>query len=241
MKALWIRLSARIDALSLRERVMVCGAGIAIVLYIIYQLGLAPLLARQQVLRANLSQHQSRAAAADAEITTRMAAFSANPDVAALEQIADLKKQTAALQSSLQAVQRGLVPPQKMAVLLEQLMRANSKLRTVSLRTLPVSGLSEMTGAKAPGAQPQGAAPAATVATAAAPGAPKPRELLYRHGVELVVQGSYLDMLSYMESLQALPSQLFWGRVQLDADNYPTATLTLTLYTLSLDDKWMTL
>jgi MSHA biogenesis protein MshJ len=64
---------------------------------------------------------------------------------------------------------------------------------------------------------------------------------LYRHGVELVVQGSYLDMLSYMESLQALPSQLFWGRLQLDADNYPTATLTLTLYTLSLDEKWMTL
>ncbi|WP_395407842.1 type II secretion system protein GspM [Pseudoduganella sp. UC29_106] len=230
MKALWVRLSARIDALSLRERVMVCGAGIAIVLFIIYQLALAPLLARQQVLRANLSQHQSRAAAVDAEITTRMAAFSANPDVAALEQIADLKKQTAALQSSLQAVQRGLVPPQKMAALLGQLMRANSKLRTVSVRTLPVSGLSEMT-----------AAARAPVVTAAAPGTPKPRELLYRHGVELVVQGGYLDMLSYMESLQALPSQLFWGRVQLDADNYPTATLTLTLYTLSLDDKWMTL
>jgi MSHA biogenesis protein MshJ len=173
MKALWIKLSARIDALSLRERVMVCGAGIAIVLFVIYQLGMAPLLARQQVLRATLSQHQSRAAAADAEITTRMAAFSANPDVAVLEQIAELKKQTTALQSSLQAVQRGLVPPQKMAVLLEQLMRANSKLRTVSLRTLPVSGLSEMTAAaKAPGAQPQGMAPAAAVATAAAPGAP---------------------------------------------------------------------
>jgi MSHA biogenesis protein MshJ len=242
MKALWIKLSARIDALSLRERVMVCGAGIAIVLFVIYQLGMAPLLARQQVLRATLSQHQSRAAAADAEITTRMAAFSANPDVTVLEQIAELKKQTTALQSSLQAVQRGLVPPQKMAVLLEQLMRANSKLRTVSLRTLPVSGLSEMTAAaKAPGAQPQGMAPAAAMATTAALGAPKPRELLYRHGVELVVQGSYLDMLSYMESLQALPSQLFWGRLQLDADNYPTATLTLTLYTLSLDEKWMTL
>jgi MSHA biogenesis protein MshJ len=236
MKALWIKLAARVDALSLRERVMLCAAGIAIVLFLIYQLGMAPLLARQQVLRANLAQHQSRAAASNAEITSRMAAFSTNPDLAAIEQIAELKKQTAALQSSLQAVQRGLVPPQKMAALLEQLMHANSKLRTVSLRTLPVSGLSEMTAsARAPSAQAQPSA------SATAANAPKPRELLYRHGVELVVQGGYLDMLAYMESLQGLPSQLFWGRVQLDADNYPTATLTLTLYTLSLDEKWMTL
>jgi MSHA biogenesis protein MshJ len=234
MKALWIRISARIDAISLRERVMVCAAAIAVALFVIYHLGIAPLMARQQQLRSNLAQHQARAAAADAEITSRMAAFSVNPDVEAIRQIAELKKQTVALQASLQAVQRGLVPPQKMAALLEQLMRANSKLRTVSLRTLPVSGLSEMTASgKALAAPAQAQTPAA--------GARKPRELLYRHGVELVVQGGYLDMLAYMESLQALPSQLFWGRAQLDADNYPTATLTLTLYTLSLDDKWMTL
>ncbi|MNL80209.1 hypothetical protein D3C87_2070030 [compost metagenome] len=59
--------------------------------------------------------------------------------------------------------------------------------------------------------------------------------------MEVVLQGGYLDMLDYMESLENAPQQLFWGRAQLDARNYPTASLTLTLYTLSLDEKWMTL
>jgi MSHA biogenesis protein MshJ len=38
-----------------------------------------------------------------------------------------------------------------------------------------------------------------------------------------------------------MPTQLFWGRAQLDVEDYPVSRLTLTLYTLSLDAKWMTL
>ena len=69
----------------------------------------------------------------------------------------------------------------------------------------------------------------------------KAPELLYRHGVEIVLQGSYLDMVSYMAALEALPVQLFWGKASLDAQQYPNSRLTLTLYTLSLDQKWMKL
>jgi MSHA biogenesis protein MshJ len=59
--------------------------------------------------------------------------------------------------------------------------------------------------------------------------------------VEIVLQGSYLDMVSYMAALEALPVQLFWGKASLDAQQYPNSRLTLTLYTLSLDQKWMKL
>jgi MSHA biogenesis protein MshJ len=59
--------------------------------------------------------------------------------------------------------------------------------------------------------------------------------------VELTARGSYLDMVDYMAALEALPTQLFWGRAQLDVEEYPTVRLTLTLYTLSLDEKWMKL
>ncbi len=38
-----------------------------------------------------------------------------------------------------------------------------------------------------------------------------------------------------------MPTQLFWGKAKLEVEEYPNARLTLTLYTLSLDQKWMTL
>ena len=87
-------------------------------------------------------------------------------------------------------------------------------------------------------------APAATAPPGAAGGKaqlPGQQELLYRHGVQLELQGSYLDMVSYMEALERMPSQLFWGKATLEAQEYPKARLTLTLYTLSLDTKWISL
>jgi MSHA biogenesis protein MshJ len=55
------------------------------------------------------------------------------------------------------------------------------------------------------------------------------------------VRGSYLDMVDYMTALESLPTQLFWGKAQLEVEDYPSVRLTLTLYTLSLDEKWMKL
>ena len=77
--------------------------------------------------------------------------------------------------------------------------------------------------------------------SAAAPGQAPAPALLYRHGVEVTVRGNYLDMIDYMSALEAMPTRLFWGRAQLDVEAYPAARLTLTLYTLSLDRKWMKL
>ncbi len=99
--------------------------------------------------------------------------------------------------------------------------------------------------AAAAASQPVAAANNANSANAAgAPAAPPAAPvvpLLYRHGVRLVLQGSYLEMIAYLESLEGLPTQLFWGGAALDAQKYPQARLTLTLYTLSLDQKWIAL
>ncbi|UMR29095.1 hypothetical protein MJ904_18605 [Massilia sp. MB5] len=260
MKEQWIKLAARIDALSLRERGMVLAAAFAALVFLMYQLALAPQNARHKALRLQIEQQHKQAGNIDAEINAKVAAFAVDPDMESRKRIVELRRNIETESGALRAVQHGLVAPQKMVPLLEQILRANTRLRLLSLKTLPVSGLSE----PLPYAKPAPtAAPGfvnvtskeevqASVAMAAqhaaqgsaapaAAGQAKPRELLYRHGVELVLQGSYLDMLAYMEALERLPQQLFWGRAELQAGSYPEAKLTLTLYTLSLDDKWMTL
>lgn len=219
MKALWLKLSDRIDAMSLRERIAVFVAAVAALLFAIDALVLEPLYARNKALADQIRQQNQQVEAANNEITARMAAFSGNPDQASQARLAELNREAAQLAGTLRTMQHGLVAPEKMGALMQQLLRSNGKLKLVSLRTLPVSGVG---------------------GTDAKPAAGQ-RELLYRHGVEVVLQGGYLDMLDYMESLEDSPQQLFWSRAQLDARQYPLATLTLTLHTLSLDEKWMTL
>nr|WP_315258350.1 type II secretion system protein GspM [uncultured Duganella sp.] len=234
----WIKLSTRLDAMTLRERAMVFVAVVAAVLFLIYVVSVEPLLNRQKALNLQIKTQQNQIAGIDMEIAAKAQSFVVDPDASTRERLKSVRQQIDTTSAGLMAVQKGLVAPDKIAPLLGHLLRGNGKLKLVSMKTLPVTGLTE---AAQPKAEAAPAAPAAPAAGAKPGAAARPRELLYRHGVEVVLQGSYLDMVSYMEALETLPVQLFWGKAQLDAQLYPNSRLTLTLYTLSLDQKWMKL
>ncbi|WP_317205620.1 type II secretion system protein GspM [Janthinobacterium sp.] len=253
MKQAFLKLAARIDALSLRERVMGFGAAVALLSFLIYFSLLDPLFARQKALLGEFRQQQNQIAGIDAEVAQAMLAHSEDPDRADRERLSHLKDEVAQLGGALRAMQKGLVAPDKIVVLLESLLKGNNKLRLLSLKTLPPSGLTDghfVDPVPAEEAEEmndvskmwlKAKTPVVAPAAPAAPVAVKPNQLLYRHGVEVVLQGSYLDMVAYMEALEAMPTQLFWGKANLNSENYPTARLTLTLYTLSLDPKWIAL
>jgi MSHA biogenesis protein MshJ len=215
------------DALSLRERLMVFGAGAAAVLFVFYFMSFNPLLAKRAALEASIAQKQSLLTATDKEIALTMLAHATDPDQEARTRLLALQAETASLAQALRAKQHGLVAPERMVTLLEHLLRRHAGLRVVSLKTLPSSAVGARQADSANG-------DAAAKATAPAP-------LLHQHGVEVVLQGSYADMVQYMQALQSMPTRVFWGAAHLDAASYPGATLTLTLHTLSMDDTWIAL
>ena len=219
MKQRLADLAARVDALSLRERAMVFVACAASILFVVHSLMLGPLYKKEAALRAQIGQARNNIAGIDAEITTKVQGFAVDPDAPNRARLEKIMADTAALDASLRTIEQGLVPPERIAPLLENILAANGRLALVSMKTLP--------------ATPAGAAPATE--------APAPAPLLYRHGVEVTVRGNYLDMLNYMAALEALPTGLLWGSAELQAEEYPDSRLTLTLYTLSLDRKWMKL
>ena len=226
--------AARMDALSLRERGMVFGATIAVLAFAGNTFVLAPQDAKQAALRTQIEQQQAASAAIDAEITARVEGSRIDPDAQSRTRLNTMQQEMGQLGSELLALEHGLVPPERMGPLVEGILRANGRLKLVSMRTLPAEPLT------APGAVPAApAAPAAPATPGPAAGGDVP--LLYRHGVEVTVRGNYLDMVDYMSTLDAMPTRMFWGRAQLDVETYPTARLTLTLHTLSLDRQWMKL
>ena len=233
MKERMIQLAARVDALTLRERVLLFAAVAAGIVFVAFFAGLEPMFARQEALRRQIVQQQNNIEGLDTEVRAKVEAAQADPDAAVRERIATARAELEALAGSLRAMQNGLVAPERMAPLVDAILRANGRLQLVSMRTLaaePVAGAA---------AQPQ--AQAAAAAAVAAPAPAQDAALLYRHGVEVSVRGNYLDMIAYMAALEAMPTQLFWGRAQLEAETWPASRLTLHLYTLSLDAKWMKL
>lgn len=232
LKQRWQAVSARVEALAPRERILVLGAVVAVLAALGWSAVLGSALHRQDALRRQIAQQRDALAAIEAETAHKIAVGRDDPDAALRARLGSVRQDSAHIADELRAMQKGLVPPERIAPLLEAILRANGKLKLVSMKTLPVGSLSDIAAhgedsaqAPAPDAKPVAKAP----------------ELLFRHGVEMTVRGSYLDMLDTMSALEALPTQLFWGRAQLDVEQYPSVRLTLTLYTLSLDSKWMKL
>jgi MSHA biogenesis protein MshJ len=56
---------------------------------------------------------------------------------------------------------------------------------------------------------------------------------LYRHGVEVILRGSYVELTQYLADLERLPAGLLWGSADLQVEKYPEVRLTLQVHTLS--------
>lgn len=222
MKRYWELARGRIDDLSLRERLMIFAAVAFVVIALIDSMLLDPLLAKQKALSGKVVQQQEKMKELQGQIQNLLQARSDDERSPLRQRVAQLQMQLQEQDAYTQSRRDRLVEPGKMAELLEQVLSRNGELQLVELKTLPVDFLI-----------PQ-------AANAAAEAKPGGQRQIFKHGVQISVRGGYLDMLRYLDALENMPTQMFWGEVSLSVDQYPEAVLTLTLYTLSLDKTWLT-
>jgi MSHA biogenesis protein MshJ len=223
----WRQLSARFDALMVRERVLVFAAVIVGTALIYDALAIRPLEVRKKRLEQQVTEARQSIKLAEGLLKTQEA--TADPEAVKRSYRDALRKQLAEIDQSMQGLQRGLVPPEKMAKLLEEMLTRSRGLQLVGLRTLPVQRF------EAPGS-----APAARPGEKGAKPAPKgPERTVYQHSVEITLQGTYPDLLDYLAQLEKLPWQMFWGRISVNADQHPRLRVTLTVQTLSLNRAWL--
>lgn len=226
----WRSLAERVDAMSLRERALIFLAAVLVLVTLFNSLLIDPLLARQRMLSQQIAQTQTQTNILQVQIQALVAEQNADPDAALRARLAQLQQELAGADTILLDYRSGLVPPQQMPAMLKDMLQRNRALRLVSLKTLPTQNLSA--------AAAQTAAQTASVQPASGP-APAQQAAVFRHGVEITVAGSYADLLRYLTAMESSPYRMFWGKAELKADAYPKTTLTLTLYTLSLDKTWL--
>jgi len=204
----------RFNDLALRERAMIFGATSLVVVALFTTFFLDPLAVRQQMLSQQLLEQEGRIRSVQESLQTVAASRARDPDVETRRRLDELQRELAALEEDVaRGEARQVVSPRQVPKLLEDLLARNGRLQLVSLRSLaPVAA-----------GTPSGAG----------------EQLIYKHGVELVVRGSYLDLLGYVSELERLPWRLYWGNAVLNAEGYPVLQLTLTVYTLGSDRVWL--
>ena len=224
MNETWRKAVARFDALKPRERAMVFAAGAVVIGWLVFMMVIDNELTRYKRLSADLARQQTTLAQMQTQSAELMRSAAQDPEAAGRARITALKAQLAQFDAELRSMQQGLVPPTRMTRVLEDVLTRNSRVHLVKLKTLPVTALvgREANGEPVPAATQGGA-----------------DRLVYKHGIELTLEGGYLDLLDYLTRLEKLPWQMFWARTRIDASRYPRVQMTVTLYTLSLDEAWL--
>jgi MSHA biogenesis protein MshJ len=225
LRLYWNRLGGRYMAFSRRERVLVALAMILAPLLIGNALFVDPQWSRSKVMQSSIATQSTMLDSLKTQVANLQQELSIDPDAGKKAELAELNAQRVQMDEQLRQVGSALVRPEDMNGLLESLLARHSGLRLVSLKTLaPQSVLREKDVAKE------------------ADGKPVERSFdLYRHGVELRLEGNYGQLQAYLAQLEKLPQRLLWGQLSYRVIDYPRSEMTLTVYTLSPDKTWLTL
>ena len=229
MKSFFLGLAAKFDALARRERYLVAVGGFGGALLVGWTMVIDPALSRSRLAERAIVDQRTQLAALKAQ-TLGLQSPAQSPEVRAAAQLADLKIQLSALYQRFSALGGELVPPQRMAGLLEDMLGRQGSLRLLSLRTLPVVSVLDKKEVADVAAAPSAAR---VVAVANAPAG------LFKHGVEITLEGSYAELTDYLARLEKSPQKLLWSSVSLSVEKHPKLVLTLTVFTLSLDRTWL--
>jgi MSHA biogenesis protein MshJ len=212
VSALWSRLEARLEGLSLRERGLVLLAALATVFALWDRALLTPLYragAERDAERQSLLERIAKLDLESDRLRLRLGASAHDPERARLLQ---LEQAVRALGAEIEARSAGLVTPQQMTVALRELLERTPGVEILEVRALDPEPL----GA------PAGSAPQA-----------------FRHGMDLRFEADFASSVEFLERVERLPWSFFWSALEYEVTEHPRARVHLRLHTLGSGEGWL--
>ncbi|MBW7902353.1 MAG: type II secretion system protein M [Rhodocyclaceae bacterium] len=253
MKALrqgWRTLAERFDARAPRERMLLALTLVGGTLLLGNALFVDPTLAESRALQQRIEQQRAEARTLTASVADLANQVRNDPDAPKRERLARLRAELAGLDAELEALSTSFVPPERMSDLLEQLLAGYPRLRLVGLKSLPpvpLAGDGVLAGGVAAVVDTlRGAIGGSGSGTPQRAGKPQGQEAgaaeeaaLFRHGLELEVEGSYADLYAWLAQIEAGPQKMLWGDARFTVIEHPRARLVLTVHTLNKGRAWL--
>jgi MSHA biogenesis protein MshJ len=208
--------AAKFNALSLRERALVALGLLAVVIVAWDKMLMDPLQARESSLTQEMQAMQESMAALSGTII----GDAADPTSEALTQEQAVQAALASVDEKLASAASGLIAPERMIEVINDVLSRQRGVRLVSLRNKPVEILLKGADDAKPELTTRDQGP-------------------YVHPIELTIEGSYLDVLAYLKELETLPWRIYWKALELQTVEHPTNRVRIELRTLSMDKAWI--
>lgn len=215
----------RFNERPVRERALITVTALVMILFVGWELAVTPVLKQRDQLEARVGALGAERDGLLAQQQSLTAQLESDPSEELRQELEQRRARLERLDRQIADTTGKLIAPRAMVSLLKDMLAAQAslKLQTLELKTpTPVYGPDAEADSTAAGAADQDTGP-----------------LLYAHDVELNIQGSYLEVLSYLRRLEGLDDRLGWVVLEYDAENWPAGEATIRVRTLSLEPAWL--
>lgn len=201
-----------IHRVSMRERILILITMVFLVLVVAQGILWLTDLNNHDGVEQRIAQKQQEAAQYETALESLRAALN-NPRIQSLTNSNnELRTQISNLQENIGDISGKLMSPNRMITLLKELLEDQQNLSLSRFNVNPVVSIeSNFDGGT----------------------------LFYRHGLSIELEGEFESLVSYLDKIEALPTQLFWDALVIDTENFPILNIQIEVHTLSQDEEWL--
>ena len=221
----WLQWSEKFSVMPQREKLMIFLVGLFLLGYLCIWFVISPLQAgysNNQQRIENLKRQQENSIT---QLDMLKEALNRDYTQELVAQEETLKANIDEINKQLAEFSLSYISPDDMASVLQQLLRRHKEIKLSKFKINPVVPIY----AKHPN-EKVSESQAANLEVA-----------FYQHTMMLQLEGGYFSLLSYLKQIKQIDEKLFIQSFDYQVDKYPTGKLTLTIATVSANDKFIAL
>lgn len=206
----------KISALSAREKVLLVATGFVLVVGVLDYFVVQPVRDQRTSMEIQIDNLKVQQRNFDQQLVELTEQIANDPAMIAEREIEGLDKAIVKSESRLRTFTDTLVSPNEMGAMLRDILDSQKNLKLVELKNLAVAPI--LSEDENESNEDIG---------------------LFRHPVRLIFEGNYSNTLKYLAKLESMDNRFYWSRFDYQVLDYPTAQVSLSIYTLSTQQWWI--
>ena len=207
----WQTWEDKFIALTQREKVIIISAAIFLSVFGLFKLLIEPSLAEIKKLDTQSRNVSSQLLTTNAQVSDIKHALTIDPNEKIKQEIAVIREEIAKVDADLDEVMTEYVAPEQMASALTNLLMTADDIRVVGMKVLAPEKVQHNSDESLPN--------------------------YYRHQFQVDIEGDYFKLMTFVEKVSVTSSQFNVQSLNYKVLQHPVALMTLTLITVSDNEK----
>lgn len=203
--------------LSTREKVLFAMSGLIFIVFGGFVWLVEPIQLDNSALKRRVDRQNAELSKLEVQIKEVEQVLQQDPDAPLRESIALLRQRIIRVDADLREQTVDLIPAEKMPLVLERILERSLSLQIKIVAVNSIAPIRMMNIDSSVGEKVN----------------------LFQHGIALSLEGSYMDVLQYLEEIENLEWRFYWKSFDYKVEEYPLGKAEIELYTLSTSQAFI--